>query len=296
MDYSLREWLILLGVIIIVGVLVDGYRRVRSNKRGSLKVAIDKNLKFRESDKIDFFNGELPSGGARVVQREGSSEEIDVDDYDTEVQQPQINEPEPEELMPESLFADESETSEDMVAEIDAPDIEEAPAPAPRQEQVEIVSEKVEPQPEINYQPVEEVVVISVFAHDDIGFDSADIMRVILACGMRFGDMDIFHRNESDDGKGAVQFSMANAIKPGIFDLNNMEGAYTPGITFFLSLPGPKDSLKAFEYMLETAQCLAKNLNGGLKDEQHSDMTAQTIEHSRQRVKDFERRQLSLLR
>ena len=143
---------------------------------------------------------------------------------------------------------------------------------------------------------VEEVIVISVFATDEAGFEHADIMRIILACGMRYGDMDIFHRNERDDGKGAIQFSMANAVKPGTFDLSNMDGIYTPGITFFLSLPGPEDSIKAFDYMLETAQCVAKNLNGLLKDDQHSDMTAQTIEHARHRVQDFERRQLSLLR
>jgi cell division protein ZipA len=52
--------------------------------------------------------------------------------------------------------------------------------------------------------------------------------------------------------------------------------------------------MKAFDYMLETARCVVANLNGELKDERRSDMTKQTIEHCRQRIKDFERRQLSL--
>jgi cell division protein ZipA len=60
-----------------------------------------------------------------------------------------------------------------------------------------------------------------------------------------------------------------------------------------MTLPGPKDYSKAFEYMLETAQCFARNLKGELKDENLSVMTAQTIEHSRQRIKEFKRLELS---
>ena len=55
----------------------------------------------------------------------------------------------------------------------------------------------------------------------------------------------------------------------------------------------PNDPMTAFDYMVETAQCLAKNLNGELYDESRSVMTAQTLEHSRQRIRDFERRRLT---
>lgn len=309
MDYSLREWLILLGVILIVGVLVDGYRRVRSNKRSNLKVAIDKNIKFKDSDKIDFYNGELPGGGARLVRRPVDSKQEEAAELRPAAQQRSrpADEDEIEEIVPEPLFAEEEEDAVNLVTENVTSDVEALPEKTPEEpktrEKVK-AQEKAKSAPaedemsaetDDTYRDVEEVIVISVFANDETGFENADIMRVILACGMRFGDMNIFHRNERDDGKGAIQFSMANAIKPGTFDLNSMEGVYTPGITFFLSLPGPEDSMKAFEYMLETAQCVAKNLNGVLKDEQHSDMRAQTIEHARQRVRDFERRQLSLL-
>jgi cell division protein ZipA len=60
-----------------------------------------------------------------------------------------------------------------------------------------------------------------------------------------------------------------------------------------MSLPGPKNYMKAFDYMLETAQCFARNLKGDLKDQDRSIMTPQTIEHCRQQVKEFERKQLS---
>ena len=45
--------------------------------------------------------------------------------------------------------------------------------------------------------------------------------------------------------------------------------------------------------MIAAARKLAQELNGELKDEQRSVMTAQTIEHYRQRIIDFERRALT---
>ena len=67
----------------------------------------------------------------------------------------------------------------------------------------------------------------------------------------------------------------------------------TPGISFFMSLPGPSNAMQAFDFMLETAQCVVKNLGGELKDERRSVMTAQTIEHCRQRIREYERKRHS---
>ncbi|EGH00231.1 hypothetical protein imdm_1345 [gamma proteobacterium IMCC2047] len=57
MDFSLREWLIVVGVIVIVGVLVDGYRRVRSGSRGRIKMSIDKSQKYSDDERMDYFGG-----------------------------------------------------------------------------------------------------------------------------------------------------------------------------------------------------------------------------------------------
>jgi cell division protein ZipA len=46
--------------------------------------------------------------------------------------------------------------------------------------------------------------------------------------------------------------------------------------------------------MVETAQVLVKHLEGELRDDAHSALTRQTLEHCRQRIRDFERRQLTL--
>jgi FtsZ-interacting cell division protein ZipA len=44
--------------------------------------------------------------------------------------------------------------------------------------------------------------------------------------------------------------------------------------------------------MLQTAQDLVRSIDGELRDDQRNMMTGQTIEHYRQRVRDFELRRL----
>ncbi len=52
------------------------------------------------------------------------------------------------------------------------------------------------------------------------------------------------------------------------------------------------DPVEAFNCMLETAQCLVRNLEGLLKDAAGSTVTEQTIEHQRQCIRDYQQRQL----
>ncbi|MNZ70008.1 Cell division protein ZipA [compost metagenome] len=140
--------------------------------------------------------------------------------------------------------------------------------------------------------PVEEVLVISVVARDPEGFKGPALLQSILESGLRFGDMDIFHRHESMAGNGEVLFSMANAVKPGTFDLDDIDNFSTRAVSFFLGLPGPRHPKQAFDLMVAAARKLSHELDGELKDEQRSVMTAQTIEHYRQRIVEFERRAL----
>jgi cell division protein ZipA len=43
MEIGLREWLILIGIIVIAGILFDGWRRMRGGK-GKLKFRLDRNI------------------------------------------------------------------------------------------------------------------------------------------------------------------------------------------------------------------------------------------------------------
>ena len=74
MDIGLREWLVVIGIIVIAAVLFDGWRRMSGN-RNTLKFRLDRNL----ADLPDEDNPEI-DGPARVVKKQEPS--IDIDSAD----------------------------------------------------------------------------------------------------------------------------------------------------------------------------------------------------------------------
>lgn len=138
-------------------------------------------------------------------------------------------------------------------------------------------------------EAAQEVFVIHVFNKQ--GLAGIDLRRVFNACDMRFGEMDIFHRFERANAQGKIQFSVANSVEPGCFDLNTLDELETTGISLFMSLPGPDNAMEAFDAMAEVALVFARNFNANLCDDSHSDLNPQTLEHYRQRIRDFSRKQ-----
>ncbi|MDP6189891.1 MAG: cell division protein ZipA [Gammaproteobacteria bacterium] len=140
---------------------------------------------------------------------------------------------------------------------------------------------------------VEQILTIIVAAKDPQGFFGGHLQGLVEACCMVHGSMDLFHRHEDGLTQGQTQFSMANLTQSGAFDLATMPNVHTAGVVFFMTLPSANDPIRAFDYMVETAQCLANNLGGELYDENRSVLRAQTVEHYRQRIREFERQRLA---
>lgn len=139
---------------------------------------------------------------------------------------------------------------------------------------------------------ISEVLVINVRAGKNQQLQGSDLLEQVLENGLRYGAMNIFHYHEGEDGEGPVLFSMANMLKPGTFDLQSIDSFTTVGVTFFLTLPVVNDQhMAAYESMLATAKNVAAVLNADLNDDQRSVMTSQTMEHYRERIRDFSRRQ-----
>ena len=267
MEIGLREWLIVIGIIVIAGILFDGWRRMRGGK-GKLKFRLDHSFSNAPDDGSD---PDLLSP-PRVVDRKRDPEFVEEDMPSmsaTELNRRRNIEPHQGDL---NLDADEPVPT--LLTPVDD-DIE--PNLGNAREAL----------------PVEEVLVINVVARDEDGFKGPALLQNILESGLRFGEMDIFHRHESMAGNGEVLFSMANGVKPGTFDLDDIELFSTRAVSFFLGLPGPRHPKQAFDVMVAAARKLAHELNGELKDDQRSVMTAQTIEHYRQRIAEFERKQLT---
>jgi cell division protein ZipA len=103
--------------------------------------------------------------------------------------------------------------------------------------------------------------------------------------------MNIFHRIEPLTT--AVDYSVANVVEPGTFDMADMEAFRAPGLCFFMQLPGPEHPGDAFNDMLGVARAVAEKLGGEVSDEQRNRLTGQTEAHYRQRIADFARRRMS---
>ncbi|WP_346839629.1 cell division protein ZipA [Microbulbifer sp. SAOS-129_SWC] len=138
--------------------------------------------------------------------------------------------------------------------------------------------------------PVEEVLIINVMAPEGDFFEGNDILRAMMAARLRFGEMNIFHYHQGGSDDGPVVFSLANMVVPGVFDLAQMEEFTSPGLSLFLALPIEGSALAALEQLLATSRQIAEQLGGELKDENRSVFTAQTAEHYRQRVMEYQRR------
>ena len=74
MEFGTREILIILGVVVIFGILLDGFRRVRRSRSGSLRLGRRKQAIFDDED-INDLPAELPTGEVRVKRRDERSVE-----------------------------------------------------------------------------------------------------------------------------------------------------------------------------------------------------------------------------
>lgn len=119
-------------------------------------------------------------------------------------------------------------------------------------------------------EPVEptDVLVLHIVAKAGEQIQGAELLPSLLSLNFKFGDMDIFHRHIDNAGTGKVLFSLANMLKPGIFDPDNMEQFVTQGVVLFMTLPGYGDPLMNFTIMLNSAYQIAEDLGAELLDGQ----------------------------
>ncbi|MBV7315541.1 cell division protein ZipA [Shewanella sp. NIFS-20-20] len=133
-----------------------------------------------------------------------------------------------------------------------------------------------------------DVLVLHVVAKEGQVLQGAELLPCLLTLNFKYGDMNIFHRHVDNAGNGKVLFSLANMLKPGIFDPDNMEQFSTHGVVLFMTLPCHGDALINFSIMLNSAQQLADDLGADVLDgSRHpwSDLTKQAyIQRIRQQL------------
>ena len=284
MDFDLRQWLMILGPVFIIGVLLHGYLRMRAGQN-QIRMKLEKEFISGcgddvEVDDLNLLRAELPNGGARVI----AAGELEAEARATGT------EPSAEEVPMLVESVDLPATSAvDNLAEVDelpvisATDMLAADMPAADMSVAKAPPAKA-PSEETPPSKPEKFVVINVMALGD-PFPGQHLLEILVNADMSFGDMDIFHKLLPD---GEPAFSLASAVVPGTFDPATMETFSTPGVTLFMRVHELAEPVKVLDDMLAVAESIAVELGGEISDESRSVMTPQTIEHCRQSIQEFQ--------
>lgn len=315
------DWISVIIVLLIVGIVADGLRRVRKSRREGLQLS-RRVHELDGEDSVKVSSSEFPSGGARVAARRDPNEVSSLNEdvrksYESSKvtlgapkrhpEQVSLNLEEVVPMLMDSLEPEfheqdrdlEQEPHEELAFEDDDPrlgdmqeieDLDKPSSPPPTAKST-TAANKSKAKEEPSEKAPGEVLVVSIMARAGERFQGEDLLQALMELNMKFGDMDIFHRHEEENGEGEVYFSLANMVVPGTFNLAEMQDFSTPGVSLFMQLPLTVEShsLRAYDIFATTARALAARLSGELKDENRSVMTSQTFEHYRQRVIEFER-------
>ncbi len=136
----------------------------------------------------------------------------------------------------------------------------------------------------------ERIVTLFVAAREGQLLRGMDIAVAAEKVGLQYGEMGIFHRLDERSGQLGPVFSVANMVKPGRFDLDAMDKLQTPGLGFFMTLPGPLSALDAWDAMHPTAQRMAELLDGVLLDGERNALSRQGLQHMREDLRQWDRR------
>jgi cell division protein ZipA len=306
----MKDWITVLIILLILAVLLDGMRRMRAHRRNHLrmqrKVVEQADSTVVEEPVENLTPSEFPSGGARVAAYRDPDHAETINKTVKTATTPRVGRatgsrsPEqtslkldtPVPMLMDSVSSNGDHDQDPSLGNMHLLD-DDQPSPntsVPNGAREPDKTKSLDKTKEAEPRQPDLVLVVNVMAATDQRFAGHELLEALVNQGMRYGEMDIFHRHESADGRGRVLFSAANIVMPGTFDLIAMDDFNSPGISFFLTLPIASDSLSAYNLMLETAQAVADALDGEVRDENRSVMTRQTTEHERQRVLEYERK------
>lgn len=266
MDFGAREILVIVAILTLIGIVLDGLRRVKRSRYESLQMSsrkLHKNAREYSNQDDDFDQSQFPSGGSRVVASRDIAD-IDIIRTTGEARSEPVGRPQQQGF---DLGTPISASRADELSDLD---VLSSPA-ASSKESVDTVAQ--------------DVLVIHLVAAKGQTLSGDALLKASTDIGLRYGGMKIFHRHSSSDGSGPVLFSMANLVNPGTFDLNTIQSIKTAGVTFFMALDDLPDPLAAFDLMVDATRSLADQLGLNMMDESRSSMTTQTIDHYRQRAK-----------
>lgn len=133
----------------------------------------------------------------------------------------------------------------------------------------------------------QKIVTLRLIGHEKRPFQGDELILSMRGIGLRHGKFGIFHRYDGNDESRTI-FSAASLVEPGSFDLANIKDQKIPGISLFLVLPGPVESVEGFDLMMAAARALTQSLDGELLDESGSTLSIQRERYLREEIIQFQ--------
>ena len=150
------------------------------------------------------------------------------------------------------------------------------------------IEPRLDSKPRVPAAPLpDRIITLFLLARDNHVITGIELLDSSLKSGLVFGSHDIFHRIHEEDVEPV--FSMANLTKPGSFDKNAWNTMEIRGVTMFMTLPGPRNALDAWDSMLATSRRLAELLHADLLDDKHEVFTRQRSLVIKEELREYER-------
>ena len=294
---DIKDLIIVAGSVFFIVIVAHGLWVARRDRLNELRMDIQASGADTNQSKEEF-SSELPNGGARVIgealQRENTQPVSSIDEPIQQQGAALLVQPQ-DRIQPQPVTKTKSEIAPAMDDLFDSTEAEESSVKTSSWDQgdqinyardnSEQISRRQEPQ-------LEELIILGVMAKKDSPFGGEALVAALRGQGLKYGEMGIFHRLNA--GGSDRLFSVANAVEPGTFDLSDLEALQTPGLTFFLQLPVPGDALETLDDMILSARTVAAAMGGDVKDDSMSALSGQTVEHMKQRIADYARKQLTV--
>ncbi len=135
--------------------------------------------------------------------------------------------------------------------------------------------------------PPDKIVTLFLQVRDNQLISGVELLDASLKSGLIFGKYGIFHRIHEEDLEPV--FSMANLAKPGTFDKKTWNTMEIKGVAVFMTLPGPRNALDAWDSMLATCRRLGELMHADLLDDEHHTFTRQRSIQIKEELREYER-------
>ncbi len=148
------------------------------------------------------------------------------------------------------------------------------------------------PKPQKRVATQEELICVSLIAPAGQAFAGRSVANALAQSGLKFGEKRIYHKHEQDRIENPALFSLTSMTEPGYFEVNKMVTSKFKGLMLFMVVTEVSDPLKTYNLMLHTAGDMAEALGARVCDARRNLLTAQTVEHQKEQIKEYQRQQL----